>query len=126
MIVCKREKVEIKCEICHKKFKTKWLLKRHMVIHKEKSRTICSKCSKDFKNKRYTQLHIQKSEYEVADDAFITSMVDYSTLVSNDIVNNKSNLGNVEELLAVVNPEVDSENNVELSVLDNFLNSCIA
>ena len=41
----------MKCEICHEKLKTKWLLKHHMVTHKEKSRTICSTCSKGFKNK---------------------------------------------------------------------------
>ena len=59
------EKVDVKCATCHKKFKTKWLLRRRMVTHKEK-RTICPTCSKDFKNKRYLQLHIQKSECEVA------------------------------------------------------------
>ena len=26
LIICKGEKVDIKCETCHKKFKTKWLL----------------------------------------------------------------------------------------------------
>ena len=47
-------------------------------------------------------------------------MVDYSTLVGNNIVTNESNFDNVEELLAVVNPEVDTENNIELSVLDSL------
>ena len=108
------------CEICHEKLKTKWLLKHHMVTHKEKSRTTCSTCSKGFKNKRYLQLHIQKSECDVTDDGFIASIVDYPTLVGNNIVTNESNFDNVEELLAVVNPEVDTENNIELSVLDSL------
>ena len=88
-------------------------MKHGIVSHKEKSRTICSTCSKGFKNKRYLQLHIQKLECEVADDGFIASMVDYPTVVGNNIVANESNFGTVEKLLAVVNPEVEIENSVE-------------
>ena len=52
-------------------------------------------------------------------------MVDYPTLVGNNIVANERNFGNVAKLLAVVNPEVDTENNVELSVPDNLCHSSL-
>ena len=39
LIVCKGEKVDIKYETYHKKFKTKWFLRHYMVTHKEKGRT---------------------------------------------------------------------------------------
>ena len=46
-------------------------------------------------------------------------------MIGNNIVTNESHFGNVEERLAVVNPGVDTENNVELSVPVNLCNSCI-
>ena len=66
-------------------------------------------------------MHIQKSECDgfTADDGFTASMVDYPTLVDNNIVNNENNFANIEEHLAVVNLGVDIENNAELSVPDS-------
>ena len=46
-------------------------------------------------------------------------MVDYPALLDNNIVTNKNNFDNVEEHLAVVNLEVDIENNIELSIPDS-------
>ena len=48
-------------------------------------------------------------------------MVDYPTLVGNNIVTNESNFGNVEELLAVVNLKLILG---ELSVPDNLRHNC--
>ena len=46
-------------------------------------------------------------------------MVDYPALLDSNIVTNKNNFDNVEEHLAVVNLEVDIENNIELSIPDS-------
>ena len=75
-------------------------LKGHIVTHKEKSRTICSTCS----------------ECEVAYDSFIASIMDCPTLVGNTLVTDKSNFGNVENLLLRI-----------LRIMLNFqlLNICI-
>lgn len=51
---------EVECEICHKTFKNKYILKTHMKNMHDETRTRfdCPHCDKTFANKYYLKKHI--------------------------------------------------------------------
>jgi len=55
-----KELPEVECEICHKMFKNKYILKTHMKNMHDETRTRfdCPHCDKTFANKYYLKKHI--------------------------------------------------------------------
>ena len=61
-----KELPEVECEICHKMFKNKYILKTHMKnMHDDtRERFTCPHCDKSFANKYYLKKHITTKHAE--------------------------------------------------------------
>ena len=64
-----KELPTVECELCHKTFKNKYILKNHMKnMHDEsRERYNCPHCDKSFANKYYLKKHIASKHADVTD-----------------------------------------------------------
>ena len=66
-----KELDKVECEICHKTFKNKYILKTHMQnIHSEtRERYECPHCNKEFASKYYLKKHISSKHPDEGDSS---------------------------------------------------------
>ena len=83
---------EIKCEVCFKTFKSKWLLKRHLTSWKAEKCLECPTCDEKFTILRGLQLDQEKANYYMVEDNFVATMVElpYQNFGRNNEIPNES------------------------------------